>query len=98
MLLALAPHVVNAADISITSPVDGSIYHPGDTITVNVDAPNGGMVMFLAQGNIHTDTPVLDQGPYIFTAAIPQFIAAGTYVLSATAHKTNPLQEFLPQA
>jgi hypothetical protein len=82
-LVALLPAQGNAAQISISRPANGTVYHPGDTVTVQVNNPAGDTLWFGGQPHLDENDVVTKEGPYVHTFKIPTDIpAAGDQTVS----------------
>jgi hypothetical protein len=71
--------------LQITSPADGTIVHPGQTVTVVV-TPNSGasFTHVYVEGHVPIGaSPAVDAPPYQLSLPIPQKIPAGSYPITA---------------
>jgi hypothetical protein len=75
--------------LQITSPADGTVVHPGETVTVVV-TPNPGATFIgvLVQGSIGA-SKLVKTPPYQLSLPIPQKIAAGTYSIFALGTRSG---------
>jgi hypothetical protein len=71
------------AQVSITSPADGSVWHAGDTIQVQIKQPAGGLVILGGDSDLKISSDELTAAPYTFSVKVPEGISVGTYRLSA---------------
>lgn len=82
LLLAIRP--VAAQSLRITSPAEGAIVQPGESLTVTVEAVGAFQLVFVGgSGPIGFGKESLKAPPYKFTVSIPKRIAPGEYWLTA---------------
>jgi hypothetical protein len=83
----LAGFLLAQPSLRITSPVDGTIVHPGESLTVTVDVfpPEGAFQAVLVAGfePIGLGKQALKAPPYRFTVQIPDRIKPGRYPITA---------------
>lgn len=67
-------------DIRITSPSDGAVVHPGDTISVEVDVASGvkGLSGVVIASPIDTGMQLKTSPPYTFSVKIPESDGSGS--------------------
>src|SRR5450755_1912476 len=87
LLLTCLPAVLLSAKVSlkITSPADGAVVHPGDSVTVTVSATGASFaqMIIIAQDPI-ASSQVSTAPPYQFSIQIPSDITPGSYALTAS--------------
>lgn len=85
LLLCVGSSTLAAQTLRITSPADGAVVHPGQNLTVVVEASgaNFQMVTVIGQDPIGFG-PVLTAQPYRFTIQIPAQISPRRYTLTAS--------------
>jgi Big-like domain-containing protein len=84
-LMCLSASLLAQPSLRITSPADGTVFHPGESIKVNVEASGTfKMVMVIGYDPLGGTFP-LSAPPYEFTIQIPDryHIAPGRYLLTA---------------
>ena len=98
LLLLLGPACWSGAQqqkvLWIDSPRDGSVVHPGDTVTFVVSSPTGEAVLdvfVLGEGGIVADKPAA-RAPAQLQVLIPQKLSPGEYAVSAVG-KTSTGEE-----
>lgn len=80
------------AAVRITSPANGTLVHPGDTVRVTVDASGQKFMMMSIEAAVPIEDPEpLTGPPYNFTIHIPDRITPGRYSLIASG-VTSPGQ------
>ncbi|HTB19384.1 MAG TPA: hypothetical protein VK708_14790, partial [Bryobacteraceae bacterium] len=83
---ALAGLLVAQPSLRITSPADGAIVHPGETLTVDVEAlpPEAFKLVFVAGADpISLSKEKLSKPPYRFTVQIPAGTRPDKYPITA---------------
>lgn len=83
MVFTLVAHVTAANAITITSPKEGEVYHYGDTVNIEVDQPEGGMIWIGLDQHLKATPNALDKPPYVFSVSIPVGTSAGDYLITA---------------
>lgn len=79
-------HAQTQPQLQITSPADGTVVHPGDTVAVVVTPAVGATfqeVALLPQGSLVTDPEVIATPPYDFSVQVPSTAPPGKYGLIA---------------
>ena len=92
LLLLSSPPLLAQPTLRITSPVDGTIVHPGESLKVTVEAPPVGVlpnVLLIGWGPLGMFRAV-GSPPYQFVVPVPKTIAPGPYRLTAAG--TSPSQ------
>ena len=87
LTLVLSPAVLLAEKptIRITSPAEGAIFHPGDTVPVSVSTSGAKFIMMSIEvGTPIDNSQVLTAPPYKFSLHIPRDITPGLYVMTAS--------------
>jgi uncharacterized protein YjdB len=84
LLLASFPKVFLGQTLQISSPADGAVVTPGQTLTVTVNADPAAVsgVIIIGQTTLGI-TPLITAPPYQFSIDIPADITAGNYTLTA---------------
>jgi hypothetical protein len=83
-----------AQSLGITSPSNGAVVSPGQTLTVSVSSPNNSTfskVVVLGEGELGF-TPVATSVPAQFSLRVPAQIACRHYLLSAAGVTTSGLE------
>ena len=78
--------LVAAPTVTITSPADGAVFHPGQTLDITVTAtPLAFRTVVVTVGDLHPSgrTEVLTAAPYRFRIRIPSRAVPGPYMLLA---------------
>ncbi len=88
MLLLLAGTKCLAQDypvgiLQITSPTDGTVVHPGQTVAVTVAPVSGNVFTGVMLAGPFVFSAPLYSAPYQFSLTVPQNIAAGKYRIEA---------------
>jgi len=78
ILLLVSPlSLLAQTSLRITSPAEGTVFHPGESLKVNVEASGKfQQVIIVGWGPIGFSTP-LSSPPYEFTIKIPDGISPG---------------------
>ncbi len=82
-LLCLSAGSVSAQSLQITSPADGTMVNPGQSLTVTVSAMGTFQQVILIGGDPIGFSQPLSAPPYQFTIQIPSHIVPGRYQLTA---------------
>lgn len=84
ILLLLSPTLLLAQpSLRITSPADGAVFHPGDSLKVKVEASGKFQLVFVIAGSIGMVMPPLSAPPYEFTSKIPDDVVPDQFGLNA---------------
>jgi hypothetical protein len=83
MLLASLVSLQAQSTLQITSPTNGTVFSPGQTITVSVSASTGLSAVFIVGENPIGFSAPLYTAPYQFSVPLPTTIRPKQYVLTA---------------
>jgi hypothetical protein len=89
-LMVATSSMAKSQTLSITSPLNNALYHPGDTVVVTVDQPAGGYLTIGTDSHFLVSPQLLTSPPYSFFITLPADTSAGTYEISAITPATSP--------
>jgi hypothetical protein len=82
-----------AQSLQITSPVDGTILSPGQTVTITINADPSAFAAIVLSCDPLLECPApLTAAPYQFTLNIPSDIPAGRYGVAAAGYPASDMR------
>jgi hypothetical protein len=75
--------LLTAQSVQITSPADGTVFQPGQSVTVQVATTGSFQQVVIVPWNPLKMTSPLSAPPYTFTVPIPNNIQPGSYLITA---------------